>query len=94
MNKSTANATNGKHAAADGLLSKEEVARIVRKAARLTPVEAELLVVPRGTSKRPVQKPAGKPSFNVKLMRHAMAKLKAERELLLSYYRQLHATKP
>ncbi|MEK7248977.1 MAG: hypothetical protein AAB209_01005 [Bacteroidota bacterium] len=92
MNKSYTKARNGKHSAEE-LLSKKEIARIARKAARLTPEKAKLLVVPKGTRKRVIPKPAGKPSVSIELIRYAVAKVKAERELLLTYYHKLHAKK-
>jgi hypothetical protein len=92
MSKQNTKPTNGKHKGAE-LLSEGEIVRIARKASRLTPEEAKLLVVPKNTHRRTFPKPPGKPSVDVKLIRRAIAKVKAERELLLTYYRQLHATK-
>ncbi len=84
--------SNGnKYETAYNLLSEVEIASIARKAARLTKDEAKLLRIPKG-GPRPNWTPTTKPSVSIKAIERAVAKVKAERELLLSFYRQLHAT--
>lgn len=73
------------------LLSEDEIAGIAWKAARLTKDEAKLLKIPKG-GPRPNWTPTIKPSVSIKAIERAVARVKAERDLLLSVYRQLHAT--
>ena len=70
-------------------LTKEEITRIARKAARLTEEGAKLLVIPKSRMK--ISKPDFPPKTNLEKIRYAVAVEKEERELLLTYYRRLHA---